>query len=233
MDTEHVHGHIALGDIMPQPLRIDADPDVTVTCWTDAHVTRCMLSHAYTGRVSDLSKHLPLSNQPRGDETGVTSDRRRVIGDLLGEASRLIASAPASEQGPLVTTFLDDARLAKEAPADRDPLARLAEAGAAVRSGRKRGIRPLVHSSRALFRLASALGVSPVIDPQIYGAIVLWGATSGPFDRRAVLSGHSIRATDSDWQFGRGPVLEGTALAIAAFVLGVSDTPPQPVSSPR
>jgi len=190
-----------------------------------------MLSHAYTGRVSDLSKHLPLSNQPRGDETGVTSDRRSVIGDLLGEASRLVANAPASQQGALVTTFLDDARLTREAPADRDPLPRLAESAAAVRGGKKRGIRPLVHVSRALFRLAGSLGLCPVIDPQVCGAIVLWGATSGPFDRRAVLSGHSIRATDSDWQFGRGPVLEGTALAIAAFVLGASDTPPQPATS--
>lgn len=192
-----------------------------------------MPSHAYTGRVSDLSKHLPLSNQPRGDETGVTSDRRSPIVELLTEASRLVGNAPASQQAALVTAFLDDARLAREAPADRDPLPRLTEAAAAVRNGRKRGIRPLVHTARALFRLASSLGASPAIDPQVCGAIVLWGATSGPFDRRAVLSGHTIRATDADWEFGHGPVLAGTALAIAAFVLGASDTPPQQVSSPR
>ena len=190
-----------------------------------------MLSHAYTGRVSDLSKYLPLSNQPHGDETGVTSDRRHIIGELLGEASRLVATAPAPQQAALVSAFLDDARLSREAPADRDPLPRLAEAAAAVRRGKKRGIRHLVHSARALFNLAGALGLAPVIDPEVCGAIVLWGATSGPFDRRAVLSGHSIRATDSDWQFGRGPVLEGTALAIAAFVLGASDTPPQPATT--
>ena len=102
-----------------------------------------------------------------------------------------------------------------------------------MRTGRKRGIRPLVHTARALFRLAGALESAPVVDPEVCGAIVLWGATSGPFDRRAVLSGHTIRASDADWAFGRGPVLEGTALAIAAFVLGASDTPPQPVSSRR
>ena len=62
---------------------------------------------------------------------------------------------------------------------------------------------------------------------------MLWGATSGPFDRRVVLSGHTIRATDADWEFGHGPVLAGTALEIAAFVLGVSDVPPQPISPPR
>ncbi len=42
------------------------------------------------------------------------------------------------------------------------------------------------------------------------------------------MKGHTVRATDADWAFGTGPVLEGTGRAIAAFLLGVTDTPPRP-----
>ena len=51
-------------------------------------------------------------------------------------------------------------------------------------------------------------------------------ATSAPLERRAVVAGHAIRATDADWEFGRGPVLEGTQLEIVRFLLGLSDVAP-------
>ncbi len=97
----------------------------------------------------------------------------------------------------------------------------------------ERRTRELSRALRALLLLAGSRGdVTPDVDPLTSGAVALYAATSGPFDRRAVLKGHTVRATDSDWSFGSGPVLEGPSLSIAAFVLGVSDHPPGPVSSP-
>ena len=65
------------------------------------------------------------------------------------------------------------------------------------------------------------------------GVVALYMATSAPLERRAVVAGHAIRATDADWQFGRGPVLEGTAMAIVRFLVGLSDVPPQPAREER
>lgn len=60
------------------------------------------------------------------------------------------------------------------------------------------------------------------------GAVALYAQGAGPFERRAVVAGHTIRATDADWAFGNGPVLEGTSLQIVGFLLGVTDDPPRP-----
>ena len=78
------------------------------------------MSHTYTGGVSDLSKHLPLSNRPHGDESGVSSDRRTTIATLVDEAARLLAVA-GIEDAAAAASFLDDAHLAHEASADLEP----------------------------------------------------------------------------------------------------------------
>ncbi|SFI22819.1 MULTISPECIES: hypothetical protein [Microbacterium] len=51
--------------------------------------------------------------------------------------------------------------------------------------------------------------------------------TRAPFERRAVLAGSTVHATDADWSFGHGPVREGTAREILAFVLALSDDAPR------
>ena len=85
---------------------------------------------------------------------------------------------------------------------------------------------------RAVLLLSDHLGVEPRVDGTTLGIVSLYGATSAPLERRAVVGGHALRATDAGWEFGRGPVLEGTALEIARFVLGVSDIPPKPPVRP-
>lgn len=175
--------------------------------------------------MADFARFLPLSNRPRDDESDVTSDRRAALADVIAQAALL--SAPSAERDELAASFVERARLRKDAEGVED----LAALATAVRTGPKRGIRSLADGVRALLLLAEEVGAEPVLNDIVTGSVALWGTTSGPFDRRAVLSGHTIRAVDADWAFGSGPELRGTALGIVAFVLGVSDV--APVSSRR
>ena len=79
---------------------------------------------------------------------------------------------------------------------------------------------------------ADTLGAELDVDPMTAGAVALYAQGAGPFERRAVVAGHTIRATDADWAFGNGPVLEGTSLQIVGFLLGVTDDPPRPPHQP-
>ena len=114
-------------------------------------------------------------------------------------------------------------------PAPRFGVGDLPALAAAVRSGKRRRTGTLVQAVRALLVLADELARAPRIADLTLGIVALYLATSAPLERRAVVAGHAIRATDADWQFGRGPVLEGTALEIVRFLIGLSDTPPQPI----
>lgn len=179
--------------------------------------------------MADLSRYLPLSNRPRSDESSVTSDRRDAIGDVIDEAARLIDGVAPARSVELVDRFFDRARLkVTPPPAAGDARARLGAASAAVRSGKPCSIRHLGDAVRALLLLGVEVDRTPTLDPMTTGAIALFGATSGPFERRVVLAGHTLRARQGEWEFGRGPVLEGEANDIAAFVLGVTEIPPQP-----
>lgn len=178
--------------------------------------------------VADFARFLPLSNRPHGDESGVSSDRHAAEAAVVEQAAKLIARSSADEAEPLTRGFLHESGLESLAPGDvADPAARLAATARAVRSGRRRGIRHLTRTVRALLLLGRQAGVAVALDPTTSGSVALYGATSASFDRRAVLTGHTVKATDAEWEFGRGPVLEGTALDIVAFVLGVSDHAPR------
>jgi hypothetical protein len=207
--------------------------------------------------VSGFSRFLPLSQREPADEAGVSSDRRRGLADVLERAADLIATAGPSSAA-LTRSFLDVAGLQGDAApltaADAGPapitagapglgvqhpgaatqdVALLRAIAARVRDGRRRSIRSLSAAVRALLILARELRRDPRLDPLIAGAAALYAAGSAPADRRAVIRGHTVRATDAEWAFGQGPVLEGTATAIAAFLLGVSDDPPRPPAIAR
>ena len=174
--------------------------------------------------------NLPLSNRPREDESAVTSNRRVAMAGVIEEAARLLAAAPIDDvaRAALVEAFLSDARVAADAA--RSPglgsVSGLTELAAAIRSGRRRNVRALAHSVRALLKLADAVALEPRLPASTSGAVALFAATATPLERRAVVAGHTIRATDADWAFGWGPVLEGTALQILGFLLGTSEVPP-------
>ena len=97
----------------------------------------------------------------------------------------------------------------------------------AIRSGKRRRTAAMVRVLRALLVLADAVGQPPRVPDLTLGAAALYLATTAPLERRAVVAGHALRATDADWEFGRGPVLEGTALEIVRFLSGLSDVAPQ------
>ncbi|MEU1973038.1 hypothetical protein ABZ477_15390 [Microbacterium sp. NPDC019599] len=174
----------------------------------------------------DLARFLPLSNRPKADEAGVTSDRRRPLAAVVAEAARLLDGASV----PRVDAFVREARLTDLGTVG--DAAGLRAATAAIAEGRKRSTKALARAVRALLLLADEVGETPRIDGTTLGIVSLYGATAAPLERRAVIQGHALRATDAEWEFGRGPALEGTALDIARFVLAVSDVPPRP-AAPR
>lgn len=163
--------------------------------------------------MSDLSRHLPLSSRPRGDESGVTGDWREAVAEVV---SRAAALSPSPEDA---AEFLRASGLLRNVPATA-----LGEVAAAVRTGQRRRIRALSDAVRALLVLAGDREVD--LPPVTSGAVALYAATRMPFERRAALSGTSVRAADADWTFGRGPVRVAPARVILEFVLALSDTPP-------
>ena len=180
--------------------------------------------------MSDLSRFLPFSNRPRGDESGVTSDRRLPLAAVVEEAARLLDTAP--DRAGRASDFARAARVTDASTSVASP-ADLRAVAATIASGRRQSTKTLAHAVRALLQLGDHLGAEPRIDATTLGIVSLYGATSAPLERRAVVGGHALRATDADWEFGRGPVLEGTALEIARFVLGVSDVPPRRPANPQ
>jgi len=179
--------------------------------------------------VSDLSRFLPLSNRPKGSEAGVTSDRRAPLAAVVEEAARLLDGAP--DRASRAADFARAARLGDAATSIASP-ADLRALAAAIATGRRQSTKVLARTVRTVLLLSADLGAQPRIDATTLGIVSLYGATSAPLERRAVVGGHALRATDAEWEFGRGPALEGTALDIARFVLGVSDVPPKP-AAPR
>jgi hypothetical protein len=202
--------------------------------------------------MSDFARFLPLSARVRDDESGVSSDRRVQLAAVVDAAAVLLGpradtgaagahSGPdavtgvdAADQDSSARTFLGDARLHREA---RQPGAEASVAlrtlAASIRGGRRRSIRSLAHGVRALLLLAERTGGTVTLAPEISGSVALYAATAAPLERRAVVTGHALHATDAGWQFGRGPALEGPALQIVAFLLGVSEIPPIPAAPPE
>ncbi|WP_139230936.1 hypothetical protein [Microbacterium sp. cf046] len=168
-----------------------------------------------------------MSNRPRDDESAVTSDRRLATAAVIDEAARLTAAAGSERADRLAADFVRDARLGTEIGSEF-VVADLMDLASAVRTGKRRRTSALVHATRAVIVLADRLGEAPRLADLTLGAVALYMATSAPLERRAVVAGHAIRATDADWEFGRGPVLEGPQLEIVRFLLGLSDLAPGP-----
>ncbi len=164
--------------------------------------------------MADLSRHLPLSNRPRGDESGVTGDRRHQLAEVVRQAHLLTGGAPDAVQ-----RFLLDARLDGEFHGRTLP-----EIADALDAGARRGIRPLTEALTALLRLAGPREVA--LDPLTSGAVALYAVTRTPRDRRAVVGANTLHATDAGWEFGHGPVREAPARQILDFLLGLGDVPP-------
>ena len=178
----------------------------------------------------DFARFLPLSNRPHDDESAVTSDRRAAIAAVVEDAARLTASASPDRADALAAEFARAARLADAGGAEFGAID-LPRLAASVREGKRRRTGALVHAVRALLLLGDDLSRKPRIADLTLGTVALYMATSAPLERRAVVAGHAIRATDAEWGFGRGPMLEGSQIEIVRFLLGLSDVAPRPVTS--
>jgi hypothetical protein len=170
--------------------------------------------------MSDLGRFFPLSQRHIGDESGVTSDRRAALADVIEATEAMLLC-----DRDLGRDFAERAGLAAEAPTGD-----LRELAHRVREGKRRPVRALSRAVTAQLELAMDIGVAAKVDPRTIGAVVLYRTGAAPLEIRAVLSGHTLRAVDADWSFGHGPVLQDTALRILAFICGVSDEAPRPVA---
>ncbi|WP_345800456.1 hypothetical protein AAIB33_13385 [Microbacterium sp. AZCO] len=190
---------------------------------------RAQLSHLrHISRIGpvDFSKYLPLSQRRSDDdESAVTSDRRAEIASTVDRARELLSEMDA-ERPDAARRFVAEAGLAAAGAASTDPLD-LSAIADEVRTGRKRKVSELARAVRAVLELADECGESAGLPSLTLGAVALYASGTAPFDRRAVISGHTVKAIDADWQFGSGPELRGTAEGIARFLLALSDTPPR------
>lgn len=199
--------------------------------------------------MADFMRDLPLSWRPRDDEHTVSSDWREALADVLDAAAAAIdaaraepsGGAPADAAGPAASEL---ERLAEplitaasprhglfEAPASAPSRADLRELARATRSGRKVSVRTLSRSVAAYLALARALGATPVLAHRTSGAVALYLAATAHTPIRAVISGHTLRATDAGWTFGRGPTLEAEAVPMVEFLAGQSLVAPRAASA--
>lgn len=80
----------------------------------------------------------------------------------------------------------------------------------------------------AAIRVGDALGAPIAIPPLASGAVALRRAAAAPTPIKAVISGHSLHATDASWTIGHGPVLVGTAHELIRFLAGIGSQAPRP-----
>ena len=187
----------------------------------------------------DLLRFLPLSQGARRDESGVDDDRRHAVADLIVEAAKIFRAASVDTARSFDDMFLREAGItvepgvrARRAPDAGDEVDLVAVAEL-VRSGRRQPVVVLTRTLRALLLLSDRIGATPRVDSLTSGSVALYVATTTTFDRRAAIGGSTVRATDADWEFGHGPVIEGPSLDIVRFLVGLSDIPPRRPPSRR
>lgn len=164
----------------------------------------------------DLARYLPLSNRPRSDESSVADDRS-ALATVVEAAAAAVASR--DDRAIVFQRFLEGAGLAPDDGAS--------SSSESIRTGPRRRPKDLERAVRSYLSLIDDLQVEATLDPIILGRVALHASTTASFDRRAAIAGHTVRASDSEWQLGRGPVLEASAADIVRFLLALSDEPPR------
>jgi hypothetical protein len=160
--------------------------------------------------MSDLWRELPLSGRARVDESGVGGGWHAELAAVRDAAHRALETHPDAAAAEAFTAAL------------RTPRPR--------RDGRARPVK-LAELDRAVYAyldLCARLDREPQLPPRAAGAVALGRAAAAPTEIRAVIAGHTLRATDAGWEFGRGPVLEDTAAALLEFLRGRGRRAPAP-----
>jgi len=170
------------------------------------------------GTMSELWRELPLFGRPRGDESDVGGGWAAELAAVRAAAAEALRAHPDAD----AAAAFDAALRSPRAPRPR-------------RDGRPRRIR-LAELDRAVYaylELCTRIGAEPRLPDRATGAVVLGRAASAPTEIRAVIAGHTLRASDADWSFGRGPVLEDTAVALLEFLGKRSMRAPHPAPDER
>lgn len=160
--------------------------------------------------MSDLWRELPLLGRPRVDESGVRPGWDAELASVREAAGAALAQHPDAAAADAFDAALPAPRLRRDGTPRPTKLAELDRA------------------VYAYLDLCARIGATPAVPPRAAGAVALGRAASAPTEIRAVIAGHSLRATDADWSFGRGPVLEDTAAALLDFLGGRSLRAPRP-----
>lgn len=203
--------------------------------------------------MADFMHELPLSWRHRRDESDVTGDWRDWVAEVIDVAATQLDAAEVGDTTRewLATDFLRAASSRRlmfaepivepDAASDgepdgapvtdtpgRSPADRLRAAAVMARNARPVPVRVLSRTVAAYLTLAREIDAAPTLAPRTSGAVALYLAAKAPTPIRAVIGGHTLRAPDADWDFGRGPVLEADAVPMLEFLLGRSDTAPRP-----
>jgi hypothetical protein len=170
----------------------------------------------------------------------VSSDWRDATADVIDRAAALLEAADldAATGDRLAERFVESVSTRRHPEPDRPSDDGSASAAAsadrlrafavAVRLGRPARVSLLSRAVAAHLLLATEVGAEPAVPERTSGAVALYLAAKAPTPIRAVISGHTLRASDADWEFGHGPVLEQPAIPMLEFLLGRGLEAPRP-----
>jgi hypothetical protein len=204
--------------------------------------------------VADFMRYLPLSQGDRGRESDVSSDWRDATADVIDRAAVVLEAAELDDEAGtrLAERFLESVSTRRhpapgrtaasdtEAPDSPHPAAaaathadRLRAFAVSIRLGRPARVSLLSRAVAAHLLLARDVGAAPALPDRTSGAVALYLAAKAPTPIRAVISGHTLRAADAEWEFGHGPVLEQPAIPMLEFLLGRGLEAPRPAAGER
>jgi len=187
--------------------------------------------------MSDLPKYLPLSQRPRRDESGVSSDWSGRVSAVLTSLAALVDDLTPDAQAAVHD---DLARLVWALRANRrerfvarmrrhEPLAESVDLVGDLRAlaalARRRPLGDLARSVVTALDVAQAAGTTVDIDPVSLGAVAVARALNAPLPIRAVLSGVTLVAGDADWAVGHGPETRAVGAQIVLFLYGRAGLP--------
>ncbi|SFR70163.1 TIGR03083 family protein [Agromyces sp. CF514] len=194
-------------------------------------------SRRATWTVHDLLAHLAWRlSTPRG-ERWRASARSLAEQGFSGAAAELAIARRASTSADgsptaLISRFtrLRDAAAGAGAAgvSARGSSADAIDVGTAGGDTVQTGIGALAEAVIAALDVSASLGVAITVPERACGAVALRRALEAPTEIKAVTRGRTLAATDADWSFGHGPVLQGTSAEILLFLYGRSDTAPSP-----
>lgn len=198
--------------------------------------------------MSEISRHLPLSQRPRRDESAVTNDWTAHVAEVASRLADLLESAGdvgwaapgvhgGASVGAVATALVSRltasrASRAVAALVPRRGRAYSADDRAAIvaglrdiaRSGEggaaRRRLADLSATVDAAWDIANALDAEFPIDPVATGAVALARSLTAPLPIRSVVAVRRFVAVDADWSVGTGTPLRSTAREIVLFLFG-------------